>query len=336
MKTSSSFFLFIVLLLLHNLCLAQSKPVKRERDTSYYYVNFFNEVAKGRSGTYIRKMWPQNGRFVSQLLSIYNLRLIETSEYSDLENKVRNGVYLRYHLNGILSDSGSYLNNKKEGTFIGWYESGNEHYIKHFKNDLPVDTGMVFTDKGQLSQLTITNETGNGLFQDYYESGKVRCLGKLQEGKRNGMWIVKREDGTKKMQLDYLGDSLVSFFCFGFDGKTTQKEPCIVEQLAVFPGGTNAWVNFLRENLNYPEIALKNDIQGNVRVQFYINTDGSVSDLLVLDSPHASLSLEALRIMSKSPRWIPGILFNETARIRHIQNISFFTEEAKSPDYMQE
>ena len=56
----------------------------------------------------------------------------------------------------------------------------------------------------------------------------------------------------------------------------------LVEEKPKFQGGDantfSAWVN---KNLQYPEIAKENGVQGRVTLQFTVNTDGSVSDVKV-------------------------------------------------------
>ena len=175
-------------------------------------------------------------------------------------------------------------------------------------------------------QLTITDDSGNGIFQDYYPKNKLRQIGKLQEGKRNGTWNVKREDGSKKMQLEYEADSLMQSFCFENDGKTLVKGDCIFEKEPSFPGGVKGWTSFLQRTLNYPDEALNRGIQGVVKIEFVVNKDGTLADFIVLNSPDLSLSREVLRIMSKSPKWEPAIQFNEPVKYTHIQAISFYAQ----------
>jgi hypothetical protein len=37
---------------------------------------------------------------------------------------IKEGLWLSYHYNGIMSDSSFYVNGKKVGTSIGWYQNG--------------------------------------------------------------------------------------------------------------------------------------------------------------------------------------------------------------------
>lgn len=81
----------------------------------------------------------------------------------------------------------------------------------------------------------------------------------------------------------------------------------IVEKKPTFQGGDandfSAWVN---ANLVYPEIARENGVQGRVTLQFTVCSDGYVRNVTVLRGVDSSLDAEAVRVVSKSPRWEPG------------------------------
>ena len=80
-----------------------------------------------------------------------------------------------------------------------------------------------------------------------------------------------------------------------------------VEEKPKFQGGdANTFSKWVNSKLVYPEIAKENGIQGRVTLQFTVNTDGSVSNVIVLRGVDASLDKEAVRIVSQSPKWTPG------------------------------
>lgn len=80
-----------------------------------------------------------------------------------------------------------------------------------------------------------------------------------------------------------------------------------VEEKPKFQGGdANTFSKWVNSKLVYPEIAKENGIQGRVTLQFTVNTDGSVSNVIVLRGVDASLDKEAVRIVSQSPKWSPG------------------------------
>ena len=81
----------------------------------------------------------------------------------------------------------------------------------------------------------------------------------------------------------------------------------LVEEKPSFQGGDiNQFLKWVRENQIYPEIAKENGIQGRVTVRATINTDGSMTDIMVVRGVDPSLDKEAIRVVSQSPKWKPG------------------------------
>ena len=79
-----------------------------------------------------------------------------------------------------------------------------------------------------------------------------------------------------------------------------------VEQDPQFPGGTAALVEWLVKNLVYPPIAAENGVQGTVSVRFVVKKDGSVGEVQVLRGKDPELDKEAIRVVKKLPKFIPG------------------------------
>lgn len=304
----------------------KAEPFNQVKDTLYALVDQQGEIINLPGAPYLRKWWPQNGMWQEALYHAEKRYLIRSAQYKDRDCKEKNGSYLTYHPNGMLEDSGYYSQNKPEGTFAGWYEEGEQHYIKHYKNGIQVDTGMVFRKDGSLAVLSITNAEGSGQYQEYYGSGKLKLIGKLDAGQRAGNWQVKREDGSLLMQLSYLKDSLVSTNCFEADGTTPSKGICAYERPPSFPNGHVGWSLFLQKNLRYPDEAVRKNIQGVVRVQFIVDKEGNASEFTIVSSPDKSLSNEVIRLMKRSPKWEPALQLNHPVIYRHIQAITFRLE----------
>jgi len=79
-----------------------------------------------------------------------------------------------------------------------------------------------------------------------------------------------------------------------------------VEVMPEFPGGINALMKFLQDNLKYPEEAQKQGIQGRVALRFVVTPDGSVDDVQVMKSLDSLCDQEAVRVVNLMPKWIPG------------------------------
>lgn len=80
----------------------------------------------------------------------------------------------------------------------------------------------------------------------------------------------------------------------------------IIEQEATFPGGTGAWVRFLRKNIKYPRLAKRAGIEGKVFLSFYVDDQGMISDIKVIRGIGGGCDEEAIRVLKKSPKWKPG------------------------------
>ena len=83
----------------------------------------------------------------------------------------------------------------------------------------------------------------------------------------------------------------------------------VVEDMPVFGDGGDPAVEFRRfiaQNLQYPESAANDSIQGRVIVQFCVNYEGKVVDVVVVRGASPALDKEAIRVVSSSPLWTPG------------------------------
>ena len=80
----------------------------------------------------------------------------------------------------------------------------------------------------------------------------------------------------------------------------------IVEEMPSFPGGTEALFKYIYDNIQYPQVALDNEIEGNVYVKFCVTYEGKVEQISVIRGVHPSLDSEAVRLIGTLPTWQPG------------------------------
>ena len=104
----------------------------------------------------------------------------------------------------------------------------------------------------------------------------------------------------------------------------------VVEHNPSFPGGQQALLEFLRENVKYPEQALKDSIEGRVVLSFVVETDGSLTDPKVVRGVHPLLDAEALRVLKLMPRWEPGNQGGKEVRIKYNMPVTFKMDENSS------
>ena len=90
----------------------------------------------------------------------------------------------------------------------------------------------------------------------------------------------------------------------------------VVEDLPQFPGGAVEFMKWLTKNLKYPATAQQRKVQGRVVAQFIVNTDGSVSDIQVVERLSAECDREALRVLRMMPKWQPGLMNAKPCRTK--------------------
>ncbi len=80
----------------------------------------------------------------------------------------------------------------------------------------------------------------------------------------------------------------------------------VVEEQPEFPGGMTKLMEYLRNNIKYPQIAKENGIQGKVFVSFVVDPNGKVTRIKVVRGVDPALDAEAIRVVENMPPWKPG------------------------------
>jgi hypothetical protein len=103
----------------------------------------------------------------------------------------------------------------------------------------------------------------------------------------------------------------------------------IVQIPAEFPGGQKGWVNFLEENMDRDVPERNGAPTGNylVIISFVIDKEGNLTELKAENDPGFGTKEEALKIMKRSPRWIPASQNGKNVIYRHRQMVGFLVSE---------
>ena len=113
-------------------------------------------------------------------------------------------------------------------------------------------------------------------------------------------------------------------------GAPDGNEPFLVtEKMPSFRSGEiKDFRNWIQMHIQYPAEAMKNNIQGRVIVSFIVEKNGSVSNILILQSPDKLLADEALRVIASSPAgaWTPGEQRGEKVRVKYTLPVDFYLQ----------
>ena len=93
------------------------------------------------------------------------------------------------------------------------------------------------------------------------------------------------------------------------------------EQMPSFPGGVEALMQYISENLRYPNT--EEDVTGRVVISLIVEKDGSLSDFKVVRSLDPVFDEEALRVVRSMPRWTPGTQNGKAVQVRYNIPVTF-------------
>lgn len=80
---------------------------------------------------------------------------------------------------------------------------------------------------------------------------------------------------------------------------------------------------YLADNINYPEQAINEGVEGRVVVCFVVETDGSLSNIKVERGVNEACDKEALRVVEQMPMWKTGYIDGKPVRSQYYLPIVF-------------
>lgn len=174
-----------------------------------------------------------------------------------------------------------------------------------------------FTEKGKLIAEKPTGEKC-----EWFENGNIRLKAFYQDGQKEGEFCTWWSNGKNRRKDRYEMGKLIEGNCFDSLGnKLPEYFP--YETLPRFPGGDRKLINYLISEVKYPPKAFENKIQGRVLSEFYVEPDGSISNIRVIKSANYHLDLEAIRVIKKMPDWIPATQEGQKVRVKFTLPITF-------------
>ena len=233
-----------------------------------------------------------------------------------------------------------------DGEVTSSFESGTKKTVNKYKNGLLIGEQQEFFPNGKLyiveNHLTtqqkpfptniyiISNydslgktlvENGNGYFKRYSTDFKLIAEeGSVKGGQPDGEW--KLIQGDLSFSEVYNNGKLISGKSVNKNGEV--KSYMEVGTLPSYPGGTNEFLKFLANNINYPRSERReNKFAGKVVVFFELEKDGSITNIAVTQPLKPAFDAEAIRVVKQSPKWIPATQRGVPVRSHYTATISF-------------
>lgn len=103
----------------------------------------------------------------------------------------------------------------------------------------------------------------------------------------------------------------------------------VVEKMPQYPGGEEARIKFMVENIKYPANAREKGVQGTVFISFVVEKDGTITNVKTLRGIGGGCDEEATRVVSMMPPWKPGVQKGQPVRVQFNMPVKFSLEEKK-------
>ncbi len=102
-----------------------------------------------------------------------------------------------------------------------------------------------------------------------------------------------------------------------------------VQQEARFPGGLDAWADYLKRNLRSEVPADNGAPVGSytVLVSFLVDKEGNISEVRAENDPGYGTAAEAIRAIQHSKTWLPAMQNGRTVLYRQKQTITFIVSK---------
>ncbi len=192
-------------------------------------------------------------------------------------------------------------------------------------------------DQPEEEQQRVEVEIPEALPEEILNTVKVTELAIVEDEKVNAEDEIKTQDELKETTTAF-GQS---DFDKGTDDRNVvrehkdeiiveEKKPVeenkvftAVEQMPQFPGGEAELMKYIHKNLKYPPVAMENNIQGRVVVQFVVTKTGKIGEVKVARGRDPDLDKEAVRVVKSLPDFIPGKMNGQAVSVWYTLPINF-------------
>jgi TonB family protein len=178
--------------------------------------------------------------------------------------------------------------------------------------------------KSKIEEVKLGRKSGSDTICQQADEKQVNNVGKIEtkrgeeiqfvEGTVDGGMIIEPTILGGAMELEVKTPEPVLLGELELDPKPRM----IVEQMPEFPGGTEALIQFIERELNYPKWEKRRNIQGTVYATFVINQLGEITEPKILKSVEGSKNMDqaVLDVLKKMPRWQPGKDHGQTVPVQ--------------------
>jgi antitoxin component YwqK of YwqJK toxin-antitoxin module len=259
---------------------------------------------------------------------IHEQKLQMQGLYEDADAKVKNGIFYFYHPNGVLQSVGRYVHGKLDGLYLEFHTNGVLSDSTVYQMGKPNGLSLGWTDEGYLSDSTFLNDDGSGTTVRWFGNGMPSEAGRFSAGmKMHGKWAFYHNNGQVSSLETYNEGKLVQKQYFDERG-IEMKDTTNRDHDASFPGGKEAWREYILKKIYFPEnYKIVNSDKAVVVVTFIIGENGDIVEAFASTPFYPAFDRIAEKAVKGSPKWIPAVSHNRKVKMYMRQPVTFGQEE---------
>lgn len=197
-------------------------------------------------------------------------------------------------------------------------QSRNRYFVQRYNPD------HLLTEEGFFSDDDVKKRKPEGLHKHYRKTGELWYTVECKDGNYHGELRSYYPSGALKRVEQYENNRRTNGACYSEDGAAIEYTPMMRQP--EYPGGEEALLLYIMEEVKYPRSAKENGISGVAIVTFVVNKEGAVQDVQVLKDPGGGCGREAVRVVQSMPAWVPGYHDDQPVKVRYTLPVKFKLE----------
>ena len=244
--------------------------------------------------------------------------------YKDSLLQIPIGKFYYFHANGSPKEGGKYVNGKKEGPWMSYYINKMMSDSTVYIHDKQIGTRLSWHQNGYLSDSIYSNEDGSGFSVSWFDNGSISSRGKYSAGhKQDGLWKYYHKNGKNSSLETYSDSKLIDKKYFDEDG-IQMKDTTNHDTPPRYLDNEKDWIKYLDKKINFPFYhRIINGDTAIVIVNFNIDEDGMVKNVYTSTTFSERFDHEAENAIKESPEWHPAIQHNRKVKWNFNQIVRF-------------
>ena len=273
---------------------------------------FYSQMEKKDSGWVRRDYYLPSGTI--QMIGLYK----------DSSSKVMNGMFRFYYPNKILSSTGRYIDNKKDGLWLGWHDNGFIKDSTEYDAGEQVGSALHWYKNGFMQDSIVHRPDGSSVSVSWFDDGTLSAAGRNNMfNAYNGKWQFFHRNGQLSAEEVYDNGRLLSRKYFSENG-VPQADTTDRSAPATFPGGLDKWLRYLENHLYWPRnYQLLNGDKAWIGTEFIIDENGNLKDINITVPFETAFNDIVINTLKSSPKWIPAVSHNRKIAFLHRQSLGF-------------